>query len=170
MGTPAPVAGLTITYWLHMLATVVWIGGLSALALLVLPAAGKALEPEPYARLLEALQQRLDPLGWFCLLVLLGTGLFQMSEHPNYQGFLSIQSTWAAAILVKHLVFFLMIGISAWTTWGVLPALRRVALRQAKGIEAPEALRLRRRSLLLLRVNLALSVVVLALTALARVS
>ena len=168
MAQSAPAWGLTITYWLHMLATVVWIGGLSALVLVVLPAAGSALDPEAYARLLGAAQQRLDPIGWFCLLVLVGTGLFQMSENPNYQGFLSIQGTWAAAILVKHLVFFVMISVSAWTTWGVLPVLRRAALLQAKGKDAPDAARLQRRSLLLLRVNLILSVIVLALTALAR--
>lgn len=170
MAQPAPALGLTITYWLHMLATVFWIGGLSALVLLVLPAAGSALEPQAYARLLQAVQRRLDPLGWLCLLVLVGTGLFQMSESPHYAGFLVVHTTWAAAILAKHLVFFLMLAVSAWTSWGVLPALRRSALLQAKGIDAPEAVRLQRRSLLLLRLNLALSVIVLALTALARVA
>jgi len=168
MQQTASALGLTITYWLHMLATVVWVGGQSALVLLVLPAAGRALEPSAYARLLGALQQRLDPIGWFCLLVLVGTGLFQMSESPHYEGFLTIHTTWAAAILIKHLVFFCMVGVSAWTTWGVLPVLRRSTLLKAKGKEAPDAVRLQRRSLLLLRVNLVLSIAVLALTALAR--
>lgn len=168
MAQTAPAWGLTITYWLHMIATVVWIGGLSALVLLVLPAAGSALEPQGYARLLEAIQRRLDPLGWLCLIILVGTGLFQMSESPHYAGFLTIQTTWATAILIKHLVFFLMIAVSAWTSWGVLPALRRAALLQAKGKDAPDAARLQRSSLLLLRINLVLSVIVLALTALAR--
>ncbi len=166
----APTWGLSIAYWLHMLATVLWIGSLAALALVVLPAAGRTLDAHAYASFLEQLQRRLDPLGWFCLLVLAGTGLFQMSASPSYQGFLAIQNTWSAAILVKHLVFLAMIGVSAWSTWGVLPELRRAAFRLAQGKESPEASRLQQRSLRLLRVNLAFSVVVLALTALARVS
>jgi hypothetical protein len=43
-------------------------------------------------------------------------------------------------------------------------------LLQAKGKPAPAALGLQRRSLLLLRANLVLSIIVLALTALARAS
>jgi uncharacterized membrane protein len=60
-----------------MLASVVWIGGLSALNLMVLPAARKALDAEAFAGLLGAIQRQLDPLDWLCLLVLVGTGLFR---------------------------------------------------------------------------------------------
>ena len=111
-----------------MLATVVWIGGLAALTLLVLPAARKTLDAGAYANLLKAIQRRLDPLGWICLLILAVTGMFQMSASPNYQGFLEIGSRWAAAILIKHLVFFAMILVSGYLTWGLLPRLQRLAL------------------------------------------
>jgi uncharacterized membrane protein len=94
-----------------MLATVLWIGGICTLALLVLPAASKTLDAMAYADLLERIQKRLDPLGWLCLVVLAATGLVQMSANPNYQGFIAIQNRWAAAILVKHLLFLVMTGI-----------------------------------------------------------
>jgi hypothetical protein len=57
-----PVPFLSLAYWLHMLATLVWIGGLSAMAILILPAARRALDASAYARLLADLQRRLDPL------------------------------------------------------------------------------------------------------------
>ncbi len=165
-----PFWALSLVYWLHMLATVVWIGGLAAVVLLVLPAARRSLDASGYAALLAVIQRRLDPLGWICLLLLVGTGLFQMSANPNYQGFLAISNRWAAAILVKHLVFFVMVGVSAYLTWGLLPRLGRVALRQSRGLEAPEAEQLQRRETSLMRLNLVLGVLVLALTAIARVS
>jgi len=168
-GAP-PLWALTLTYWLHMLATIAWIGGLAAVVLLILPAARASLKPEDFARLLEKIQRRLDPLGWLCLAVLLGTGLFQMTASQNYQGLLAINNRWAAAILVKHLVFVGMIGVSATLTWGIMPALRRVALLRLKGKDAPEAGRLERREIFLLRLNLGLGVLILGLTALARVS
>lgn len=167
---PAPDLALSITYWLHMLATVVWIGSLAALVLLVLPTAQRALEPKAYANLLDAFQRRLDSIGWFCLVVLTGTGLFQMSASRNYQGFLAIDNRWAVAILLKHIVFLVMVGVSAYLTWGLLPSLRRTAFKLAQGKDAPEAARLQRQNTFLLRLNLTLSVIVLALTALARVS
>jgi len=163
-----PVWALTLAYWLHMLATVVWIGGLAALSILVLPAARAALDLQAYSSLLEHLQKRLDPLGWFCLALLAGTGMLQMSANPNYHGFLAIDNRWAVAILVKHLVFIAMIGLSVYMTWWLLPGLRRAALRQARGQDAPGAGSMHRQEWLLMRLNLVLGVLILALTAIAR--
>jgi uncharacterized membrane protein len=163
---------LAIAYWLHMLATVVWLGGLSTLALLVIPAARRALDPAAYAALLAKIQPRLQSTGWLSLAVLAATGMFQMSASPHYNGFLSIDSPWAAAILVKHLLIGLMIAASAYSTWGLLPALRRLALLRAAGrsVADNQQATLERRERLLLSLNLLLSVAVLALTALARAS
>ena len=36
-----PGWALSVVYWLHMLATVIWIGGLAALTLLILPTAAQ---------------------------------------------------------------------------------------------------------------------------------
>jgi uncharacterized membrane protein len=171
MSTPAWV--LTLAYWLHMLATVVWIGGLAALALLALPAAKRALdsgklEAQAYSSLLRGFQRRLDPIGWFSLALLAGTGLLQMSASPHYEGFLAVGNRWAVAILAKHLVIFLMVAVSAYMTWGLLPGLERAALLRSRGVDAPKAARLERREINLLRLNLLLGGVVLALTAVAR--
>jgi uncharacterized membrane protein len=168
----APTWALWLAYWLHMLATVVWIGGLAALAIFVLPAARRALDATAYAAFLAQLQQRFDPLGWFSLLVLAATGMFQMSASPNYQGFLAVENRWAVAILIKHLVFFGMAGLSSYITWGLLPKIRRLALRRVasgKPDEA-EATRLAAQERRLLQINLLLGVLVLALTAIARAS
>jgi uncharacterized membrane protein len=168
-----PGWALTLAYWLHMTATVVWIGGLAALALFVLPAARKALDVGAYAGLLDGLQRRLDPAGWFCLAALGGTGMLQMSANPNYQGFLGIEGRWATAIFFKHLLFLGMVVISAYLTWGLLPRLRRIALRQARGAEgnegwAAESARLHKQEALLIWLNLSLGILILALTAAAR--
>jgi uncharacterized membrane protein len=165
-----PVWALGLAYWLHMLATITWIGGLATTILLVLPAARHALDDKAYASLLGAIQRKLDPLGWLSLLILVGTGMFQMSANVNYQGFLAINNRWAVAILVKHIIFIGMTGVSAYLTWGIMPKLGRVALRQAHGQAVPEALQLQKQETRLLRLNLILGVIILALTALARAS
>jgi uncharacterized membrane protein len=164
-----PIWALSLAYWLHMLATVVWIGALATLAIVVLPAARRALEARAYADLIGHIQRRLDPLGWFSLLLLAGTGLVQMSANPHYHGFLAIENRWAVAILIKHLLFLVI--FSAAMTWVLLPQLRRLALRQARGFESESsqtALRLMRQETWLLRLNLILGVLVLAFTAMAR--
>lgn len=165
-----PYWALSAAYWLHMLATVVWIGSLASLTMLVLPAARAALESSAFASFLSRLQRRLDPVSWASLVLLAGTGMFQMSANPNYAGFLAISNRWAVAILVKHLVFFGMIGVSAYITWGLLPQLQRAALRRAHGQASADEEKLQQLEQRLMRLNLLLGIVILGLTALARAS
>jgi len=168
----APPLFLSIAYWLHMLATVVWIGGLASLSLLVFPAAQRTLDMKSYGAFLAQVQTRLQQIGWFSLAVLAVTGMFQMSSNPAYKGFLAVSNAWAAAIFAKHIVIGLMIAASVYMTWGVLPALQRLILLQAAGKLVPEEQlnRLRHREQWLLSINLVLSIVVLLLTSLARAS
>jgi uncharacterized membrane protein len=166
----APPFALTIAYWLHMLATVVWIGSLASLALIILPAARKSLPAREFSAFLLQIQSRLQPVGWFSLAVLAVTGMFQMSANPAYEGFLAITNGWAAAILIKHLVIGLMLLSSGTMTWVILPGLRRAALLRAadQPVAEDRLSRLERQETRLLLINLVLSVIVLALTAWAR--
>ena len=170
LGESTPFWALSLAYWLHMLATVVWIGGLVSLVIIVLPVARRTLKPDLFAQFLAGIQRRLDPLGWLSLSVLLVTGLIQMSANPNYNGLLGISNRWAASILIKHILFLGMIAVSAYMTWGLFPAIRRNALLKAKGSDAKEKDDLEKREIFLLRLNLVLSVLILGLTALARAS
>lgn len=165
-----PPIALIITYWLHMLATVVWIGSLTSLGMIVIPSARKALRSDEYRAFLAHLQVRLQPVIWFCLVVLAGTGMFQMSAHPSYEGFLAITNAWSAAILFKHISIGLLLLTSGYMTWGIIPALQKVALRKATGqsIREDDIQKLEKKEARLLFINLALSVVILALTAWAR--
>ena len=166
-----PDWALALAYWLHMIATVIWIGGLAALALFVLPAARRSLPAGEFAVMLERLQQRLDPWSWFSLAVLLATGMLQMSANPNYGGFLAFNNRWAVAILLKHILFLGMAAISAYITWGLLPRLRRLSfqLAHAKEVEQESASgKLLAQERLLININLLLGILILALTAIAR--
>lgn len=160
---------LAAIYWMHMLATVVWIGSLAALNLLFLPASKRTLKLSDQLSLISALQKRLEPLAWFCMGILLVTGLFQMSASPHYDGFLDISTQWSFAILAKHGFAVVMVVVSAIQTWEVLPAIQRILLLKEKADES-ELVRLQKRETLLLRINLLLSALILGAAALARVS
>ncbi len=166
----APIWALTVAYWLHMLATVIWIGGLASLTLLVIPAARKTIPQKDYGRFLEQIQNRLQQIGWFSLAILISTGMFQMSSHPEYVGLLAISNSWAVAILLKHLVIGIMVVVSGVMTWVVLPAIRRMAMIQSAGGNVDPGLveKLHKQESWLLRVNLVLSIIVLLMTAAAR--
>ncbi|MCB0117828.1 MAG: CopD family protein [Anaerolineales bacterium] len=160
---------LAVIFWLHILATVTWIGSLAAINLLFLPASTRSLKLPDQLSLISALQKRLEPIAWFCMGILLVTGLFQLSTSPHYDGFLSISTQWSVAILVKHGLAVVMVVVSAIQTWEVLPAMQRILLKKDRADEA-ELASLQKRETLLLRINLLLSALILGATALARVS
>jgi len=155
---------LAIAFWLHMAATVVWIGGLFFQALVLPPALRRLTER---GQVLEALRRRFQPLAWLSLAVLVGTGLTQMAANPNYTGVLSFENTWSRAILAKHLGVAFMLGVAAYQTWVVQPALARMAILEVRTPQADHGPLLRRQERLA-RLNLALGIAVLAFTAIAR--
>jgi uncharacterized membrane protein len=169
MPTP-PTWAIALTFWLHMLATVAWVGSLTAIALLVLPAMKRALNPEMQLVFLEALQKRLEPIAWFSMSLLVITGLFQMSVNPHYDGFLSTSTQWSLAILAKHILGIIMVVVSAIQTWEVIPAIRRAIMLSKKSDNSAQIESLRKREVNLLRINFGLSILILAATAYARAS
>ncbi|MCC6297658.1 MAG: CopD family protein [Anaerolineales bacterium] len=168
--TPPPVWAIAVTYWLHFIATVAWVGSLMAIAFLVLPAMKRTLDLPAQLALIEAIQRRFEPVTWFSLSALVLTGLFQMSVNPHYDGFLSTSTQWSLAILAKHFLGMIVIVVSAVQTWDVIPAIRRalVVSKKTKNTETLDALR--RREIMLLQINLAVAILILAATAVARSS
>lgn len=162
-----PSWGMALIFWLHMLATVAWIGSLAAISILVLPASTRTLKLADQLGFIAALQKRLEPIAWFSMGLLVVTGLFQLSLSPHYDGFLSISTQWSFAILIKHGLAVIMAVVSAIQTWEVLPAIQRTLLQKNKAKE-DELSGLQRRETILLRTNLILSALILLATAFAR--
>lgn len=170
MITTPPGWALALTYWLHLLATVTWVGSLAGISFLVLPAVKRALDPDVQLLFIEAMQKRLEPIAWFSMSLLLITGLFQMSVNPHYDGFISISTQWSVAILAKHLLGVVMVVVSAIQTWEVIPAIRRAIVMSKKSSNIEQLDSLRRREIALLRMNFGLSILILLATAFARAS
>jgi uncharacterized membrane protein len=160
---------LTIAYWLHMAATVAWLGGLFFSGVILNPVISRRLDARERLLVLEAVRRRFDPIAWMCLAILVATGLTQMSASTQYQGALAITNRWSQAILGKHLAVGLMILAAGYQTWFVRPRLERMALLAHRANQAPDDHALLAASDLNLdRLNLLLSLLVLALTAIAR--
>jgi uncharacterized membrane protein len=157
-----PTLLLALNYWLHLLATVVWLGGLAMLV-----AAAWSGKRRAAGAALDDLERRFRPLANVSLLVLLVTGMIQMGGDPHYEGWFAVRNAWSATLLAKHLVVLVMIGVSLMLQFGAAPALERAHLLAERGVSGGEAERAaaRRRLRRLTAANLALGVLVLMLTA-----
>ncbi len=163
---------LALSFFLHMTATVVWIGGLFLLTILVWPESRALIERHEQSgvliELLDRLRKRFYPLTNLSLIVLIVTGLFQMEENPHYDGLLQLTNDWTRAILLKHIAVLGMLLVGVTMQWGVLPALERATLVVRHGKESPDIERLRSRERQLTVLNLILGIIVLVFTAIAR--
>ena len=166
---PATNLILSFSFFLHLIATVAWIGGLVTLALVVQPILNRVItEAKEHARLVEAIQKRFQPIANLSLAILILTGMVQTFNNPLYKGFLSFDNTWSVAILFKHVAIVGMIIIAGVITFSVQPAIRRNALLIANGIVDEAAVaKVRMQQTRLLRLNLAFSILVLIFTAIA---
>ena len=160
---------LAISYFLHLVATVVWIGGLVVLSILVWPEARTFIDQRDNVLLafLDRLRKRFYPLTNLSLIMLIVTGLFQMDRNPHYDGLLQLTNDWTRAILLKHVAVLAMLILGVTIQWGVLPALERAVLLAQRGKESPDLDRWRRRERQLTVLNVILGLLVLLFTAIA---
>ncbi|MGB1249430.1 MAG: CopD family protein [Candidatus Promineifilaceae bacterium] len=157
---------LAISYWLHLLTTVVWLGGLVVMALIAFPAWFQAsLSDNQWFNF----QSKLTPYVNASMAVLWITGFYQMTVDVQYTGFLAIDSSWAVAILLKHVAVIAMTGIGLYSQFRILPAFERIELlqRAKPKLAAEERARVQLQEGQLLRVNLVCAVLVLLFTAIA---
>jgi uncharacterized membrane protein len=157
---------LALSYWIHLLATVLWLGGLALMGLVAWPALRQ--------RTLAAnhwldLQKRFTPWVNGSLVILLITGFVQMTNDPNYEGFLQLNTLWAQAILVKHIAVAAMILIGGYVQWRLHPEMERIAMLAAKRpqLAEEEQTAVIQRENRLLRLNLICAAAVLFFTAVA---
>ncbi len=157
---------LAISYWIHLLATIIWLGGMALMALIAWPALRQGtLADNQWA----ALQRRFAPWAAGSLVILLITGFVQMTNDQNYGGFLVLDGTWAYAMLLKHIAFVGMVIITVYVQAILYPAMSRAAIlaQQRPQLAQNEQATLARREMSLLRLNLACAVLVLLFTAVA---
>ncbi|MFZ1401309.1 MAG: CopD family protein [Candidatus Promineifilaceae bacterium] len=157
---------LVFSYWIHLLATVVWFGSLVLMGLAAWPALRQgALAENSWL----ALQKQLTPWANISLVLLLITGFVQMTNDANYSGFLTIDSTWAWAMLVKHIAFGLLAILTVYLQFGLYPAADRLALLADKrpNLAQEERQKLAQREKQVLWLNLASAAAILFCTAVA---
>lgn len=157
---------LATSYWIHLLATITWLGGLVLMSVVAWPAVReRIMEADQWVQL----QKKFTPWVNFSLVLLWITGFVQMTADPNYEGFLVTSSLWAKAILIKHVAVFAMMGLALYIQLRIHPSLARLALLEKEKPKMAESERksLTLREVRLVRLNLVCAAAVLLFTAIA---
>lgn len=142
--------------WLHLLATVVWLGGMAFILLVALPSARKAVG-EDAGKVMGEVTRRFTPLANGSILLLLLSGLALLVTTGGFSEVV-LRVGADTAMVIKLLLFLLMAAVHFYRGKVLAPRIARTPPEQGKAT-------LQRFSLNLVRVNLVAGVAVLLLCA-----
>jgi len=157
-----PLVLRALILWLHLLAVIVWMGGLLFQVLVVFPTLSRAGQAAAWIRLGLSLEVRFRLVMWPAVGLVLFTGLVNLLYvwHATVMLGSSLPSTFAPILTVKLLLVLAMLALQAIHQFVIQP--RRLALfgtLAVGGRELPAAL------LTLQRLALALSITLVSLAA-----
>lgn len=157
---------LSISHFVHLVATVTWIGGLLIFTLYIWPLARTTLQNETQRQFVLSFTKRYRPIANLSLVLLLGTGMVQVGADEHYEGLFTFTNTWTIAMLFKHFAFGGMAVLAGVIQFAVVPALDQALLLAHKddGVALQAAIE---RETHLMRWMLGLGLVVLIFTAIA---
>ena len=156
-------AAYLISVWLHILAAVIWIGGMVFLALILIP----VLRLPEYQGIAGAIVSgtgvRFRWVGWGCLGLLIVTGTFNLASRgfswTDVGSGRIFQGSLGQALGIKLLLVAVILLISVLHDFLIGP---RASVSGQENATLPRARRLRRQALWLGRVNLLLGLIVVA--------
>lgn len=105
---------IALSFWLHSLATVVFIGHYLLLGLVYLPALSRTESVDGTGVALSAFSKHSRSWLYASLLIFILTGTYLTFVDPNYLGLGNFGNPWAILMLVKHILIVGMIGMGFW--------------------------------------------------------
>jgi len=170
----------TLVLWLHILAAIVWIGGMIFVVGVVGPYVRKTFPPAERAPLMAAIGKRFSALSWIAIVTLVVTGIYNAVRFVRSWDVL-LQTTFGHILLLKIILVAAMMSLSVAHDFFLGPRQRDLdaQLRKSQSLGvglAPEQQsriedaqrrlqRLRRSAITVAQLNLVLGLVVILLAA-----
>ena len=117
--------------WIHLTATVLWLGGITFILLVAIPSTRQVLQGEA-GKVMGEVTRRFTPLANFSIFFLFLSGIFYMAIDSNISGE-TLKEGSGTAMLLKLLLFLLMVGVHFFRGKVLAP---RIAKTQSDGEKA----------------------------------
>lgn len=151
----------TILDFLHLMATIAWIGGMFFNFLVVMPTVQKALDPATAGKFMGMMFKRVRVVVYTSLLILFVTGIPMKIANEYYVSIINFDNTWETVGFIKH-VFVAILALMALYSFEILfPKVGKLA---AKG-PSPELNSLRKRQKMTGAFSFLLGIIIIFLSA-----
>ncbi|MBI3599718.1 MAG: CopD family protein [Nitrospinae bacterium] len=143
------------SYWLHIGAAVIWIGGIGFILFVAIPSARQILGAEA-GKLMGELSKRFTPLANYSIIFLAATGIVLTDFNKQFSGIGVSVNSWTFVLILKHILFIVMIVIHFYRGLVLTKKIGRAASSDEKAA-------LQKLSINLVKVNFSLGMLVLLL-------
>ncbi len=153
---------LALSHFIHIIGTIIWIGGILMILFVVLPGTKEALEsPSMVGKMMKGIAERFTPLANISIILLIISGIVIFYNNKNYTWLFDPENRWNMIIALKFLIVAIMIAIHFYRGWILAPKIERTSLKSDEILVT----RLKKLSLDLVKVNFVFGITVLLLTA-----
>jgi len=118
---------LSLVNWLHLAATVTWLGAMVTNMLVLMPAAKESLEPPVMGRFMGSFMKKFRPLVYICMITLAITGVIMMLLNKHYLGAFDFGNLWTWLLLVKHVLIIIMVVMVVYAFENLAPRVGKLA-------------------------------------------
>jgi uncharacterized membrane protein len=143
-------------YWIHLVATVFWIGGTTFIIFIAIPSSRQVLGAES-GKLMGEISKRFTPLANYSIILLFVSGIVLAGLNKQFSGVSILESSWTMALILKLVLFFSMTVIHFYRGLVLAPKIMRTTTQTEKTA-------LQKLSINLVKVNFTLGLSVLLLS------
>src|SRR4030067_3624646 len=144
---------LAASYWLHLIATVVWIGGIAFILFIAIPSAKQVLGADA-GKLMGEISKRFTPIANYSIIFIVVTGFVLTGLNKQFSGIGNVGNSWSLSLIMKHVLVFVMVAVHFYRGLVLAPKIARTE-------PAAEKASLQKLSLNLVKVNFCLGLLVL---------
>ena len=144
------------SYWLHLIVTVIWIGGIAFILFIAIPSAKQVLGTEA-GKLMNEISKRFTPIANYSIVLLIVSGVVLTAVNKQFSGIGSFGNSWSLGLIMKHVFVLGMVSVHFYRGLVLAPRIARTE-------PASEKASLQKLSLNLVKVNFCLGLVVLLLS------
>src|SRR3990170_7467370 len=122
---------LAVSYWLHLIATVIWIGGITFILFIAIPSSKQVLGAES-GKLMGEISKRFTPLANYSIVLLFVSGIVLAGLNKQFSVVRTLESNWTMALTLKLVLFFSMTAIHFYRGLVLAPKIMRTATQTEK--------------------------------------
>lgn len=114
--------------FIHIMATILWFGGLFTNLFIVMPTATRVLEPQVFQGFMGALMKRNKQVVYVSLVLLFITGIPMKISSEYYVSIINFSNEWQIAMFIKHVMVALLAIFAIVNFEVIVPKLKKAAI------------------------------------------